>query len=124
MQRPVETGKNVRLWPTELRFFARLGLQTIHVYDRPRVAVLSIDSNKIMLMNIHILKLAYESFYSVIYFNQSIDHLDLRTEYIRVVVEWSTKSSIPIVFIVPPDVQCSLRLLSARRCEGLDDYSR
>ncbi|CAF4584032.1 unnamed protein product [Rotaria socialis] len=51
--------------------------------------------------------------------NQPIDYLDLRPEYIRVIIEWSTKSSVPIARIVSPDNQCSSRLLSARRCTGL-----
>ncbi|CAF4310742.1 unnamed protein product [Rotaria magnacalcarata] len=55
-----------------------------------------------------------------IHFNQSIDP---RPEYIPVIIiEWSTKSSIPVAHIVSPDTQCSL--LSARRCEGLDGYSQ
>ncbi|CAF3473662.1 unnamed protein product [Rotaria sp. Silwood1] len=51
--------------------------------------------------------------------NQPIEYLDPRPEYIRVIIEWSTKSSIPIARIVSPDNQCSSRLLSARRCTGL-----
>ncbi|CAF0943577.1 unnamed protein product [Adineta steineri] len=51
--------------------------------------------------------------------NQPIEYLDPRPEYIRVIIEWSTKSSIPIASIVSPDNQCSSRLLSARRCTGL-----
>ncbi|CAF4765926.1 unnamed protein product, partial [Rotaria sp. Silwood2] len=51
--------------------------------------------------------------------NQPIEYLDPRPEYIRVTIEWSTKSSIPIARIVSPDNQCSSRLLSARRCTGL-----
>ncbi|CAM4851555.1 unnamed protein product, partial [Rotaria magnacalcarata] len=53
-------------------------------------------------------------------FNQSIDP---RPEYIRVIIiEWLTKSSIPIARIVSPGTQCSL--ISARRCESLDGYSQ
>ncbi|CAF5169069.1 unnamed protein product [Rotaria magnacalcarata] len=59
----------------------------------------------------------------IIRFNQSIDHLDPRPEYIPVIIiEWSIKSSIPVAHIVSPDTQRSL--LSARRCEGLDGYSQ
>lgn len=35
------------------------------------------------------------------------------------IIDWSTKSSIPIARIVSPGNQCSSRLLSARRCTGL-----
>ncbi|CAF2109182.1 unnamed protein product, partial [Rotaria magnacalcarata] len=53
-------------------------------------------------------------------FNQSIDP---RPEYIRaIIIEWLTKSSIPIVRTVSLDTQHSL--ISARRCEGLDGYSQ
>ncbi|CAF4523853.1 unnamed protein product, partial [Rotaria magnacalcarata] len=99
--------------------FADLGLLTtveprrIRVYDKLRVVVLSTDSgkngdsNKIMLMK----------------FNQPIDYLYLRPEYIRVIViEWSTKSLIFIARIISANSQRSL--LSARRCEGLDGYSQ
>ncbi|CAF3362908.1 unnamed protein product [Rotaria socialis] len=56
-------------------------------------------------------------------FNKSIDYLNSRPEYIRVIIiEWPTKSSIPVVHIVSADIQCSL--LSARRCENFDDYSQ
>ncbi|CAF3456328.1 unnamed protein product [Rotaria socialis] len=56
-------------------------------------------------------------------FNQLINYLDPRPEYIRVIIiEWSTKSSIFIARIISADIQCSL--LSARRCEGLDGYSQ
>ncbi|CAF4276075.1 unnamed protein product [Rotaria magnacalcarata] len=34
--------------------------------------------------------------------NQPIDYLDPRPEYIRVIIEWSTKSSIPMARIVSP----------------------
>ena len=34
-------------------------------------------------------------------------------------IEWSTKSSVPMANIISPDNQCSSRLLSARRCTGL-----
>ncbi|CAF5084588.1 unnamed protein product, partial [Rotaria magnacalcarata] len=57
-------------------------------------------------------------------FNQSIDHLDPRPEYIRFIIEWSTQSSISIVRIISPDIQCSLRLISARRCKDLDGYNQ
>ncbi|CAF3574923.1 unnamed protein product [Rotaria socialis] len=56
-------------------------------------------------------------------FNQLINYLDPRLEYIRVIIiEWSTKFSIPIARIISADIQCNL--LSARRCEGLDGYSQ
>jgi gephyrin len=51
--------------------------------------------------------------------NQPIEYLDPRPEYLRVILEWSTKSSIPIARIVSPRNRCSSRLLSARRCTGL-----
>ncbi|CAF2236955.1 unnamed protein product [Rotaria magnacalcarata] len=64
--------------------------------------------------------LSKQLFREFILFNQSIDP---RPEYIPVIIiEWSTKSSIPVAHIVSPDTQCSL--LSARRCEGLDGYSQ
>ncbi|CAF3395002.1 unnamed protein product, partial [Rotaria socialis] len=54
-------------------------------------------------------------------FNKFIDYLDPRPEYIRVIIiEWPTKSLIPVAHIVSTDIQCSL--LSARRCENFDDY--
>ncbi|CAF4574485.1 unnamed protein product [Rotaria socialis] len=54
-------------------------------------------------------------------FNKSIDYLNQRAEYIRVIIiEWPTKSSITVAHIVSADIQCSL--LSARRCENFDDY--
>ncbi|CAF4191687.1 unnamed protein product [Rotaria magnacalcarata] len=37
------------------------------------------------------------------YLNQPIDYLDPRPEYIRIIIEWSTKSSIPMARIVSPD---------------------
>ncbi|CAF3552588.1 unnamed protein product, partial [Rotaria socialis] len=61
--------------------------------------------------------------YGTMDFNKSIDYLNSRPEYIRVIIiEWPTKSSIPVVHIVSADIQCSL--LSARRCENFDDYSQ
>ncbi|CAF2219675.1 unnamed protein product [Rotaria magnacalcarata] len=54
--------------------------------------------------------------------NQPIDYLNPRPEYIRVIIEWSLKSSIPVAHIVSPDTERSL--LSARCCEGLDGYSQ
>ncbi|CAF2040043.1 unnamed protein product, partial [Rotaria magnacalcarata] len=86
--------KNTALGFADLGFLATVGPRTIHVYDKLCVVVLSTDSgkirdsNKIMLMR----------------FNQSIDHLDPRPEYIRVIIiEWSIKSSIPIVRTVSLD---------------------
>ncbi|CAF4087138.1 unnamed protein product [Rotaria magnacalcarata] len=64
-----------------------------------------------------------EMFYLIISFNQPIDYLIPRPEYIRVIIiEWLAKSSTPIARIISPDTQRSL--LSARRCEGLDGYSQ
>ncbi|CAF3394525.1 unnamed protein product [Rotaria socialis] len=87
--------KNVPLGFADLGLLATVELQIIHVYDKSRVVVLSIDSekirdsNKIMLMR----------------FNQSIDP---RPGYIRVIIiEWSIKSSIPIARIVSLDTQRS-----------------
>ncbi|CAM4834734.1 unnamed protein product [Rotaria magnacalcarata] len=60
---------------------------------------------------------------SVEVLNQLINYFDPRPEYIRaIIIEWSTKSSIPIARIISADIQCSL--LSARRCENFDDYSQ
>ncbi|CAF4494017.1 unnamed protein product, partial [Rotaria magnacalcarata] len=102
--------KNVPLGFADLGLLATVEPQTIHVYDKLCVVVLSTDSeksrdsNNIMLMR----------------FNQSIDP---RPEYIRVItIEWLTKSSIPIVRTVSLDTQRSL--ISARRCESLDGYSQ
>ncbi|CAM4935284.1 unnamed protein product [Rotaria socialis] len=56
------------------------------------------------------------------HFNQLINYLDPRLEYIRVIIiEWSTKFSISIPRTVSPDNQYSSRLLNARRCENFDD---
>ncbi|CAM4771414.1 unnamed protein product [Rotaria magnacalcarata] len=44
--------KNVPLGFADLGLLATVELQIIHVYDKSRVVVLSIDSNKIMLMRI------------------------------------------------------------------------
>ncbi|CAF3173036.1 unnamed protein product [Rotaria socialis] len=102
--------KNVYLGFADLGLLATVGPRTIHVYDKLCVVVLSTDSgkirdsNKIMLMR----------------FNKSIDYLNPRPEYIRVIIiEWPKKSSIPVAHIVSADIQCSLRLFGARRCEGL-----
>ncbi|CAF4200396.1 unnamed protein product, partial [Rotaria magnacalcarata] len=43
--------KNVRLGSTELGLLATVGLQIIHVYEKPRLVILSTDSNKIILMS-------------------------------------------------------------------------
>ena len=51
--------------------------------------------------------------------NKPIERLDPRPEYIRVMIEWSRNSSIPIAKIISPENQCSSRLLSAKRCTGL-----
>ncbi|CAF4236820.1 unnamed protein product [Rotaria magnacalcarata] len=53
----------------------------------------------------------------------NIDYLNPRPEYIRVIIiEWSIKSSIPIVLTVSLDTQRSL--ISARLCKSLDGYSQ
>ncbi|CAF2120127.1 unnamed protein product [Rotaria magnacalcarata] len=58
-------------------------------------------------------------FYLIISFNQPIDYLNPRPEYIRVVIiEWSIKFSIPIARTFSLDTQSSL--ISARRCKDLD----
>ncbi|CAF1964861.1 unnamed protein product, partial [Rotaria magnacalcarata] len=83
-----------------------VGPQTMHVYDKLCVVVLSTDneeirdSNKIMLMR----------------FNQSIDP---RPEYIPVII---IECSIHIVRTVSLDTQRSL--IGARRCESIDGYSQ
>ncbi|CAF3365891.1 unnamed protein product [Rotaria socialis] len=82
--------KNVPLELADLSIRGTVGPQTIHVYDK-------------------------------LCFNKSIDYLNPRSEYIRVIIiEWPTKSSIPVAHIFSADIQCSL--LSARRCENFDDY--
>ncbi|CAF3464124.1 unnamed protein product, partial [Rotaria sp. Silwood2] len=59
----------------------------------------------------------------IIHLNQLINYLDPRPEYIRVIIiEWSIKSSNPIVRTVSLDTQRSL--ISARRCKDLDGYSQ
>ncbi|CAF1674457.1 unnamed protein product [Rotaria magnacalcarata] len=105
--------KNIPLGFVDLGLFATVELQIIHVYDKSRVVVLSADSgtirdsNKIMLMRL----------------TQLINYLDLRLEYISVIIiEWSITSSNPVAHIVSPDTQRSL--ISARRCKDLDGYSQ
>ncbi|CAF4544688.1 unnamed protein product, partial [Rotaria socialis] len=57
-----------------------------------------------------------------IHLNQLVNYLDPRSEYIRaIIIEWSTKFSIPIARIISADNQYSSRLLNARRCENFDD---
>ncbi|CAF3568676.1 unnamed protein product [Rotaria socialis] len=52
----------------------------------------------------------------------TIDYLDPRPEYIRVIIiEWPTKFSISIARTVSLDNQYSSRLLNAQRCENFDD---
>ncbi|CAF4105896.1 unnamed protein product [Rotaria socialis] len=145
--------KNVPLGLADLGLFAIVGPRTIHIYDKLRVVVLSTDSgkirdsNKIMLMRmIHDFDSYSESFQTAILriysnetsviqtlqpyppiihvqFNQLINYLDPRPEYIRVIIiEWSIKFSIPIARIISADIQYSL--LNARRCENFDDYSQ
>ncbi|CAF4095654.1 unnamed protein product [Rotaria magnacalcarata] len=97
--------KNVPLGLADLGLLATVGPRTIYVYDKLRAVVLSTDSekirdsNKIMLMR----------------FNQSVDP---RPEYIRVIIEWSVKSSISKARTVSLDTHRSL--ISARRCKDLD----
>ncbi|CAF3746443.1 unnamed protein product [Rotaria socialis] len=43
--------KNVRLGSAELGLLATIGLQIIHVFEKPRVVIPSTDSNKIILMS-------------------------------------------------------------------------
>ncbi|CAF2073626.1 unnamed protein product, partial [Rotaria magnacalcarata] len=70
----------------------------------------------IIRVQVHIFEITCEMFYLIILFNQSIDYLNPRPEYIRVIIiEWSTKSSIHIACIISADTQ---------RCEGLDGYSQ
>ncbi|CAF3668590.1 unnamed protein product [Rotaria socialis] len=145
--------KNVPLGLADLGLFAIVGPRAIHIYDKLRVVVLSTDSgkirdsNKIMLMRmIHDFDSYSESFQTAILriysnetsdiqtlqsyppiihvqFNQLINYLDPRPEYIRVIIiEWSIKFSIPIGRIISADIQYSL--LNARRCENFDDYSQ
>ncbi|CAF3009727.1 unnamed protein product [Rotaria socialis] len=59
------------------------------------------------------------------FLNQLINYFDPRSEYILVIIiEWSTKFSISIARIISANIQCSSRLLNARRCENFDDYSQ
>nr|ACI90337.1 molybdenum cofactor-like protein [Philodina roseola] len=51
--------------------------------------------------------------------DRTIERFDSRPEYIRVEIMWSTNSTIPLAKIISPANQCSSRLLSARRCNGL-----
>ncbi|CAF1298519.1 unnamed protein product [Rotaria magnacalcarata] len=84
-----------------------------------QTAISRIYSNETLVIQ------ALQSHHPIIHvqFNQPIDYLNPRPEYIRVIIiEWSIKSSIPIAHIVSPDTQRSL--LSARSCEGLDGYSQ
>ncbi|CAF4401252.1 unnamed protein product [Rotaria socialis] len=95
-------GSNVPLKRADLDLLATVGPRTVHVYDKLRVVVLSTDSkeihdsNEIMLMRV----LKYTTYYLLSLWhymqqlNQPIDYLDPRPEYIRVIIEWSTKSSI------------------------------
>ncbi|CAF3310307.1 unnamed protein product [Rotaria socialis] len=111
-------GSNVPLKRADLDLLATVGPRTVHVYDKLRVVVLSTDSkeihdsNEIMLMRVlkyttyYLLSLWHyietsaiqtlQSYYPIIHvqLNQPIDYLDPRPEYIRVIIEWSTKSSI------------------------------
>ncbi|CAF4278510.1 unnamed protein product [Rotaria socialis] len=54
----------------------------------------------------------------------TIDYLDPRPEYIRLIIEWSTKFSIGIARTFSPDNQYSSCLLNARPCKDLDGYSQ
>ncbi|CAF5078914.1 unnamed protein product, partial [Rotaria magnacalcarata] len=109
--------KDVPLGPAELGLLATVGLQTIHVYDKLCVVVLSNDKTSV------IQTLQYHHPIIHVQLNELINYFDPRSEYIRaIVIEWSTKSSIFIARIISADIQCSL--LSARRCENFDDYSQ
>ncbi|CAM2724427.1 unnamed protein product, partial [Rotaria socialis] len=120
--------KNVYLGFADLGLLATVGPRTIHVYDKLCVVVLSTDSGKIrdIILRIYsnetLVIPTLQSYHSIIHvqFNKSIDYLNPRPEYIRVIIiEWPKKSSIPVAHIVSADIQCSLRLFGARRCEGL-----
>ncbi|CAF4233876.1 unnamed protein product [Rotaria socialis] len=110
----------------DLGLLATVGPRTMHVYDKLCAVVLSTDSgkirdsNKIMLMIIF----KYTTYY-LLSLNQLINYFDPRSEYILVIIiEWSTKFSISIARIISANIQCSSRLLNARRCENFDDYSQ
>ncbi|CAF3344364.1 unnamed protein product [Rotaria socialis] len=125
--------KNVYLGFADLGLLATVGPRTIHVYDKLCVVVLSTDSGKIrdIILRIYsnetLVIPTLQSYHSIIHvqFNKSIDYLNPRPEYIRVIIiEWPKKSSIPVARTVSPDNQYSSRLLNARRCENFDDYSQ
>ncbi|CAF4208321.1 unnamed protein product [Rotaria magnacalcarata] len=102
--------KKVPLGLTDLGLLAIVELQIIHVYDKSRVVVLSIDSNKIMFMRmIHdfdsysepfqtavsriysnetAVIQTLQSYHPIIHvqFNQLINYLDPRPEYIRLII--------------------------------------
>ncbi|CAF2156033.1 unnamed protein product [Rotaria magnacalcarata] len=101
--------KNVPLGLADLGLLATVEPQTIHVYDKLCVVVLSTDNREIRdtISRIYSSETSAVqtllSYYPIIHvqFNQSIDP---RPEYIRVIIiEWSIKSSIPIVRTVSLD---------------------
>ncbi|CAF3470472.1 unnamed protein product [Rotaria socialis] len=130
--------KNVPLEFAGIDLLATVGPRTIHVYDKLCVVVLSNGVALYIISNFDSYSVSFQTAVSRIYsnetsviqtlqsyhpFNQLINYLDPRLEYIRVIIiEWSTKFSIPIARIISADIQCNL--LSARRCEGLDGYSQ
>ncbi|CAF4039485.1 unnamed protein product [Rotaria magnacalcarata] len=110
MGRPIFT-KERWFGPTELVLLTTARLPIMHVYDKPSVVILSTDSNKIMLMgalnNLNKQHAFYFQFYLIISLNQPVDYLDSRPEYMPIIIERSTQSSIPIAHIVSPDNQCT-----------------
>ncbi|CAM4978433.1 unnamed protein product [Rotaria socialis] len=142
-QNDFDEKKNVPLEFAGIDLLATVGPRTIHVYDKLCVVVLSNGVALYIISNFDSYSVSFQTAVSRIYsnetsviqtlqsyhpiihvqFNQLINYLDPRPEYIRVIIiEWSTKSSIFIARIISADIQCSL--LSARRCEGLDGYSQ
>ncbi|CAF3595318.1 unnamed protein product [Rotaria socialis] len=134
--------KNVPLELADLGLLATVGLRTMHVYDKLCVVVLSNNVALYIIRNFDSYSVSFQTVISRIYsnetsviqtlqyhhpiihvqFNQLINYLDPRLEYIRVIIiEWSTKFSISIARTVSPDNQYSSRLLNARRCENFDD---
>ncbi|CAF4457563.1 unnamed protein product [Rotaria socialis] len=142
-QNDFDEKKNVPLEFAGIDLLATVGPRTIHVYDKLCVVVLSNGVALYIISNFDSYSVSFQTAVSRIYsnetsviqtlqsyhpiihvqFNQLINYLDPRLEYIRVIIiEWSTKFSIPIARIISADIQCNL--LSARRCEGLDGYSQ
>ncbi|CAF4282136.1 unnamed protein product [Rotaria magnacalcarata] len=145
--------KNVRLGLADLGLLTTVGLQTMHVYDKLCLVVLSTDngeirdSNKIMLMRmIHDFDSYSESFQTAIsraysnetaviqalqfyhpiihvQLNQLINYLDPRPEYIRVIIIELSIKS-SIPIARTVSLDTQRSLISARRCEDLDGYSQ